>query len=253
MTRLYARFARRAEEASFASLTVSVLCALVLLCVPLFFSLLKQNPHELYGRFYGFEINSLPEIKLADHVSFAEDEKGFISEMKITEQLSVFKGSDSFIIVDEFPPRQFNDFGGIGGIIISPEEIIFSHGGNVLAARTSFMPVWAFEENNFFEIFDRLALVNRYYRDFFLPAFLMLSAMCAAATVSLSVMTAALVGLGRKFTHVLSMRRRLRAFASCAWLPAVAAAAFGFAFPVFHFFVYQLALIYLAWQTQKFL
>jgi len=59
------------------------------------------------------------------------------------------------------------------------------------------------------------------------------------------------MGLGRKLDHALSYGMRLRVFAVCSWLPAIPALLVGFIFPIFHVFIYQLVLIFLAWKVQK--
>jgi len=192
------RLARRAVESSVVSLTISVLCSLILLALPVMYTLLMQNPHEIYSRFYNQDISM---------VSFT-----------LTEGDVIFRGGDT-----------------------------------VLAAPLEYFPESDFLTGNFNEIFDRLALLNNYYRDMLLPIMLLLTLICMVTLLSLSGMMAGLMGIGRKDTHALPYKTRLRVFAVSFWLPALPSVLVGFFIPVFHLLIFQIAQIYLAWRVQKLL
>jgi len=192
------RLAHRATDVTIFSLTVTVICSLLLLSLPVFYVLLVQNPYEMYGRFYNTEID-------------------------------------------------------MSSISIIGDDVIFRGGDTVLAAPLEYFPEADFAEGNAGEIFDRLALLNNYYRDMLLPVMLLLSLLCAVMLLSLSGMMAGLMGIGRKDTHALPYRMRLRIFAASFWLPALPSALIGFIFPIFHLLIFQITLIYLAWRVQKLL
>ena len=194
--KITASFARRAESAPVRSLLLTAFCALLLLLIPMLFTMLQQNPYEICERFYGYEIET-----------------------------SFFEVSDGYVI--------------------------FRSGDTVLAAPDDYFPAEDFEAGDYYEIFDRLALLNGYYRDMLLPIILLLSLLCAVMLISVSGMLAGLMGLGRKMTHSLSFGKRMRLFAACSWLPALPSALIGFFFPVFHLLVFQLILGFLAWRIQK--
>ncbi|MDR2590556.1 MAG: hypothetical protein LBC71_06195 [Oscillospiraceae bacterium] len=120
-----------------------------------------------------------------------------------------------------------------------------------LSAPLEYFPESDFIEGNAEDIFDRLALLNNYYTGMLLPVILLISTIASTTLLSLSGMLAGMMGLGRKMTHKLSMTKRLRVFAVCFWLPAIPATIIGFILPVFHLFIYQLMLGYLAWRVQK--
>jgi hypothetical protein len=135
----------------------------------------------------------------------------------------------------------------------TPDVIIFRHGETVLAAPLEFFPESDFFEGNVKEIFDRLALLNNYYRDMLMPIVLLIFLMSAFMLLSLSGIIAVMMGLGRKMVHALPLGKRLRVFAACFWLPAVPTAVIGFLLPVFHLFIFQITLGLLAWRVQKLL
>jgi len=192
------RLAERATEATWGALLLSVICALLLNLIPVWFALLTQNPYEIGARFSNFEITS-----------------------------------SHFEIVDDY--------------------VVYRHGDTVLAAPFEYFPQSDFDRGDYNEIFDRLALLNNYYRDMLLPVMLLISIMLAMMLVTTSGMLAGVMGLGRKLDHALSFGTRLRVFAVCAWLPAIPSMLVGFIIPIFHVFIYQLVLIYLAWRVQKLL
>jgi hypothetical protein len=194
--RLCARLAKRAEESSARSLLATSLCSMVLLILPVFFSLLLTHPAELFGRFYGF------------------------SEQALT---------------------------------VTDAEVVYRDENAVLAASREYFPESELAGGDAGEIFDRLALLNNYYRDFFLPVFALLSGMSLLGIVALTGMLAGLMGLGRKLTHRLTLRQKFRVFAASSWLPALIALIPGFFLPVFHMILFQLLMTALAWQTQKYL
>ena len=202
------RFAHRAESATRRSLTISVLCALMLLMVPSWFSLAKQNPYLVCARFYSYEIT----------------EQSFdLSDPKVIRFYS--NGEEKLAA-----PRWFPD----------PDT-----GVDVDVFKA------AVESGKWFDVFDRLALLNDYYRDMLLPIMLLLTAMSFLMIISLSGMLAGLMGMGRKMSHALPYSKRVRIFAACSWIPALPAFLVGFFIPIFHLFVYQLIVGYCAWQTQK--
>jgi flagellar biosynthesis protein FlhB len=192
------RFADRAEKASLPSLLITMLCALILLILPVCYTLLRQAPHELCARFYSYEVTG-----------------------------------QSFTV--------------------TRESVVFRGGESILAAQRDFFPDEDIEGGDWAEVFDRLALLNHYYRDMLLPIMLLLSLMNILMLLSLTGMLAGLMGLTRKLSHALPFAKRLRIFAACSWIPALPALLVGFFLPVFHIFVYQLLLGYLAWKTQKLL
>ncbi|MDR1692950.1 MAG: hypothetical protein LBR72_06285 [Oscillospiraceae bacterium] len=194
MRKLFSRLAKRAEESSARSLLVTCLCSVVLLVIPVFFSLLLTHPFDLFGRFYGFSQE---------------------------------------------------------GLMITDAEVVYNDENTVLAAPRDYFPAEDIERNNTAEIFDRLALLNNYYRDFFLPVVALLSGMSLFGILTLTGLLAGLLGLGRKFTHRLTLRKKFRVFAASSWLPALLVLIPGFFFPIFHMILFQLLMTALAWQVQK--
>jgi len=134
---------------------------------------------------------------------------------------------------------------------IVDDHVVFRHGDTVLAAPAEYFPPEDFDRGDYNEIFDRLALLNNYYADMLLPVMMLISVALILMLITISGMIAALMGLGRKLTHALPYSKRLRVFAVCSWLPAIPALLAGFIIPIFHVFLYQLALGFLAWQVQK--
>jgi len=131
--------------------------------------------------------------------------------------------------------------------------VVYSHGDTVLVAPAEYFPQSDFDRGDYNEIFDRLALLNNYYTDMLMPIMLLMSLMFTLMLITISGMLAGVMGLGRKMEHALPFGKRLRVFAVCSWLPAIPALLVGFIIPIFHVFIYQLALIYLAWKVQKLL
>lgn len=136
---------------------------------------------------------------------------------------------------------------------ISDDFLVFRGGDTILAAPLEYFPENDFARGDWGEIFDRMALLNRYYSDFFIPIALLISVMCILTVSSLSFMLAGVMGLGRKMTHALPYSKRLRVFCVCSWLPAIPSVLVGFFMPIFHIFIYQLILGFLAWKVQKLL
>ena len=195
---MLAKLAQRATEATTGALIVTIISALLLNLIPVWYALLTQNPYEISERFSGFEITS-----------------------------------SHFEIVENY--------------------VVYRHGDTVLAAPAEYFPQSDFDRGDYNEIFDRLALLNNYYLDMLLPIMLLMSLMITMMLISISGMLAGVMGLGRKMDHALPFGKRLRVFAVCSWLPAIPALLVGFIIPIFHVFIYQLVLIYLAWRVQKLL
>jgi len=71
-----ARLAQRANDASRSSLVVTVACSLLLLMIPSFFWMLRQYPHDMYARFYDYEVTMESFEISSDEIIFRDTDSG---------------------------------------------------------------------------------------------------------------------------------------------------------------------------------
>ena len=250
MRNFYSRLAENAERSKPGALFMSILCAVVALTIPVMLSLLRQRPCDMYSRILNADFDSLPQAHISDYLTISDDGGGFIKTPAALVKRQTLENGDVKVIFSETPPAAAD-----GGIVLafSPEAVVFLHGSTALAAPLNTIPLWAADECDYLEIFDRLALQNGYYGRVYLPVALVVSLACVLMVASLAVMAAGLLGMGRKLTHALPMGKRLRVFAACSWPPALVSLLAGLVVPVFHLLLFEIMLIYLAYKTQKLL
>jgi len=153
-----------------------------------------------------------------------------------------------------FVPR-YDYIGWLGSVtyhfIISPEYIFYRDRNSLLAIPTNHVSAWALREGNLEEIFDHLALANRYFSGIIAPIFILLFVVFLFSQVALIVAAVWLFGWWQKTSGFLNWRARLAVCVFASVPAALISFALGLFFPLIHVFLFQFGMIYFAYKTLK--
>gem|GEM_PF-1484952 len=252
-----------------------VLCVFLgvvsLLTVPVGVAVMRDPPHVFYARIHDGPHWEDFDRSFAEAIHVTEDERGFIDgiyfEMPLRELGAAnFIGASSarqpelqpsLTSYVSFAPR-YNlpvlpeDHGVVDfHFIISPEYIFFRDGNSSLAIPTRYVSAWALREGNLEEIFDHLALHNRYFSGIVAPIFILLFAIFLFSQVVILLAAVWMFGWWQKTSGFLSWRERLAVCVFACVPAALLAFVLGLFFPVVHVFLFQFGMIYFAYKTLK--
>jgi hypothetical protein len=135
--------------------------------------------------------------------------------------------------------------------VITPQYIYYRDGNASLAVPVGLVSAWALQQGNLEEIFDHLALHNRYFSSIVAPAFLWIFIVFFVSQTVIILTTVWLFGYWQKILGNMNIRER---FAVCTFasVPAgILAFAVGIFFPVFHIFLFQFGMIYFTYKSMK--
>lgn len=227
---IWASIAKHAKDTRLFRVLCVFLAVQVLLAVPIGITLLRDPPSVLYPRVHGGPDFALFDRNWADEIEVTEDANGFASDISPSE-ISV-----------EYESHYF---------IITPEYIFYKDANASLAIPTNLVSAWALREGNLEEIFDHLALFNRYFSSIVAPLFLMIFVVFAASQGLICLAAVWLFGYWQMPLGYLNVRER---FAVCTFA-SVPAGILGFAIgiflPIFHIFLFQFGMIYFSYKAMK--
>ena len=260
---LWATLARYARHAKL----IRVLCIFIamqsLITIPVGISMLRDPPDIFYPRIHGGPFFEYFDTTVVDFLEVTEDDRGFVSSLRILtdsypNDLFVFDTTDEngnvywVVIADEYGVMPDEKLSGCDFFFaITPDYIFYRDSNSQLVIETTTVSAWALEEPDFREIFNHLALGNRYISSIVAPVFLLIFiVMLAAQTV---IMLAAVWFFGQwvKLSGTMTVKER---FSICA-LATVPAGLISFAVglfvPIIHVFIAQLLMIYFSYKAMK--
>lgn len=248
MNKLFRAIAKQAESARGGKVASALILTFILLCAPIFITLARLNPHELYGRYYGIDFNVFTEIESGDlPVEVTADADGYVESLRITGEITRNAGDYSFIVTNSI--ESVNLEGAALGL--SGEYFFYADATSRLLLPVTMLPSWVIEERDWLEAFNYLALHNSYYPAFLFPTF----ALCVGIMVVWLAIFYFGIGFvmswGRLLTHKLPFAGRMKIMVFSSTAPAIICFVLGFLIPIFHVLVFQVAVIYLAYMSQK--
>jgi len=136
-------------------------------------------------------------------------------------------------------------------LVITPEYIFYRDENSSLSVPTRLIPAWALEKGAFEEIFDHLALYNRYFSSIVAPTFVLIFVVFLIMQSLIFVAAVWLFGHWQKLSGNMTVRER---FAVCTFASVPAGAlglALGILFPLFHILLFQFGMIYFSYKAMK--
>jgi hypothetical protein len=234
-----------------------VQCALT---IPIGIVLLRDRPAVFYPRIHGGPDWEGFDKSWVEYIEVDENESGFIQDIRKTtagEHASVFDNFENGslfrvilapthegIIDFDTPERNYT-------FVITPEYILYRDANASLAVPAGLVSAWAVREGALEEIFDHLALYNRFFSSIFAPVFILMFVVFFAMQVLMCFAIVWLLGYWQKLSGNMTVRER---FAVCTFA-SVPAGALGFAlgiiFPIAHIFLFQLGMLFFTYKSMK--
>lgn len=217
-----------------------------------------EEPAVLYARNHGGPHFEFFDRTWAGHVSVTEDEQGFVSGIDMYEAM-VFDSRDDErghayrVIVA--PRYDAWEDAGVDVhrylIAVTPEYIFYRDFYSHLAVPTHFVAAWVLEVMDYPELFNHLALFNRYFTSIVMPVFLQTTVVFLISQILMIAAAIWLFGHWQKLSGNMSVKERL-AVCTFASVPAnLVAFVIGIFLPVFHVFAAQLIMIYVSYKAMK--
>jgi len=232
-----------------------------MIVMPVAMVMLRDEPAVFYSRIHGGPHFQYFDQGLAEFVLVGADEAGF------TDSISAPAGVVWPVALDGYDflgagyrvlvAARFDgweEYGANGHqflIAITPEYVFFRDFGASLVVPTRLIPAWVIEEMDFAEMFNHLALFNRYFSSIVAPVFLLIFVAIFVMQTLFMLAAIWLFGHWVKLSGNMTVRERF-AVCSFASLPAgMLAFAVGVFIPVVHVFIFQLFMIYFTYKAIK--
>ena len=205
-----------------------------LLTIPMSIILLRDPPHVFYPRMHGGPDWGAFDRSWVDEIDVIADANGFVRDVIMLD------GNNDLIIATD-----------LHTFIITAEYIFYSDANSSLAVPSRLIPAWALEEGAFEEIFDHLALYNRYFSSIVAPTFVLIFVVFLIMQSLIFMAAVWLFGHWQKLSGNMTVRER---FAVCTFASVPASAlglALGILFPLFHILLFQFGMIYFSYKAMK--
>ncbi|MCL2188912.1 MAG: hypothetical protein FWC16_08335 [Defluviitaleaceae bacterium] len=131
------------------------------------------------------------------------------------------------------------------------ENIFYRDGQTALTLPLTMVSAWAIQEGDLAEIFDHLALHNRYFSSIVAPWILMMFMAFLISQVVIYFATVWLLGFWEKTSGSMTATERCKVCIFAAIPAALIAMVIGFILPLFHVFIFQFLMIYFAYKALK--
>jgi hypothetical protein len=259
---LLASLTRHAKYAKLSRVLCVFFAIQCLLALPMGIMLIRTPPNELYPRFHGGPNFELFDRTLAREISVQANELGFVSSITFLQEEimpAVFDtiNYESGLTYRVILATRFDAWEDEGVDIhsnlfaITPQYIFYRDRTSFLAVPTRLIPAWVIEEMNYNELFNHLALYNRYFTSIVAPVFLLIFIVFFIAQALMYGAAVWLFGFWVKLSGNMSVKER---FAVCAFASVPAGLAgfiIGLFIPVLHVFISQLIMIYVSYKAIK--
>ena len=259
---IWAIVAKKAKAAKFSRVILVFIAAQSLLTLPIGIWLIRDEPGVFYAR-----IHNGPEFELFDSawteiINIDGDHNGFISHINIQQGVSLPVVYDYFSEDDEKrygviigAPNEYEWDGWTPNysylFIITSEYIYYYDNNSALTVNSQFVPVWVLEDADYLELFNHLALYNRYFTSIFAPVFAIIFSIVFISQLLMYGVMVWLFGYAQKLSGNMTVSDR---FKTCAFasVPAGLIGFFtGIFLPVAHIFIAQLVMIYITYKAIK--
>jgi len=259
---IWAALARHAKYARLSRVFCVFFIVQSLLALPVGISMLREEPAVLFPRIHDGPFFEIFDRSWADGVIVEADENGF------TALVSPPLGVTWPMVFDTFDYERSQTYRVLLApafdtwedeglsvhhylIVITPEYIFFRDSNASLAVATGRVSAWAIEDMAIEELFNHLALFNRYISGIVAPVFLLIFIVFFIVQTLIYIACVWLFGNWQKLSGNMTVRER---FATCTFasVPAgLLAFAIGILLPVVHIFIFQLTMIYFSYKAIK--
>ena len=263
---IWAPLARHAKYARLSRVILVFLAMQSLLALPVLFTFLRTPPNVFYPRIHGGPDFELFDQSWAPWIDIVEDEIGFIQEINLLPEMRlpmVFARdrADSPYLAEALPHQVVitSSYVGIPELgsyplfmfVITPEYFFYHDSNALLAVPVERVPGWVLRDMNLPELFNHLALYNRYFSSIVMPVYLLIFLVFLLSQFVICVAAIWLFGQWRKLSGTMTVRERFSVLSFASVPAGLAGMLIGFVVPIAHVFIFQLLMIYIAYKAMK--
>lgn len=245
---IWASLARHAKFTRLSRVVILFFALQCLLAIPIGIVFIRTPPSELYPRLHGGPDFDILEMIFEPSLIINADENGFISYLTIPNLLEITAPDRLHRFIAA--PNGFEYESGFL-LAVTPYYIYYIDANAYLAVPVNLVPAWVLEQPDFRELFNHLALYNRYFSAIVAPVFLLVYVVVCVSNIIIFAAAVFLFGQWRKLTATLNAKEGFAVCTFAAVPAALAAFAFGLILPVAHIVVFQLLMIYFAYKALK--
>jgi len=232
------------------------------MAVPAGITFLRDEPAVFYPRLHGGPYFNVFETNWGDFLQVSQDERGFTTSISplagvslpinlnthddvhmMNYRIMFVSGYDDWIdegiLVNEFL------------FVISPEFIFYRDANSTLVIPTNVVSAWVLEQGDTGELFNHLALYNRYFTSIVAPVFLLTFVVFFISQAFIYLAAVWLFGHWQKLSFNMTIKER---FAVCTFasIPAgILGFGIGIILPVFHILLFQFLMIWFSYKAMK--
>lgn len=242
----YFKFVKTMESLKKRFIILQFMIVTLILYLPLFYSVVKIAPYELYFRLYSISFDT--ELKLSDFgidlemlkrneenvLNPSEDTPGILLRNTLTEAELDALGEE---LIEEDASRQEIWF------CFTKEYIIIKAGNNKLAVLSDYYTNERVMSVTFGTLFNDIAVNNQYYTALLIPALGMVLAVLMVLQLFFYLMLSLMLGTYRMTSSKLSFGLRFKLLIMVSGVPALISMLIGFVIPAVHIIIFELAAI----------
>ena len=261
---IWATLAKHAKYARLSRILCVFFIVQSLVAMPVGISMLREEPAVFYPRMHGGPFFEFFDRTWNRWMVVEADENGFAdniiaapgAEWPMTFDSFDYDREQGYRVVlapafDTWEAMQIDGGGHHFLIAITPEYIFFRDANAHLAVPTQIVSAWAIQDMAVDELFNHLALYNRYISSIVAPVFLWVFVVFLIIQALIFVASVWLFGHWQKLSGNMTRRER---FAICAFasIPAgLLAFAVGIFIPALHVLIFQLLMLYFTYKAMK--
>ncbi|MDR2546542.1 MAG: hypothetical protein LBC96_03400 [Lachnospiraceae bacterium] len=248
---------KKALKAGFFRVLCLFLLVQSLLVIPIGLLVLREEPSGFYPRIHGGPDLDHFDRAFLDYITIAADANGFISSLIVPQTLhfdSIDEEQEETyrVIVTAVMTNIEELQSDVDYILVVTSDYLFYRDTNaVLGVPLSLVSAWALAQGDYRELFNHLALYNRYFASIVAPV-LLLILLVIVVTQALMILAAAwLFGYLQRLSGNMTYAERVKVCVYATVPASFLGLVIGVVIPVVHIFAAQLIMIYIAYQAMK--
>jgi len=256
---IWASLARHARTARFSRVLCVFFMVQFLLTVPVAVAVFREPPSVMYPRMHGGPDWALFSREWADVIQVTADERGFAQGLYTPaaghenwhiDTGSAAQGNLTRIV---FAPRYdaWADTSANYLFVFTPEYIFYRDARTALALPLHMVSAWAVQAGDLEEIFNHLALHNRYFSGVVAPMLAMVFIVFMFSQGVIYLAAVWLFGHWQKFSGYMTARERFSVCVFAAVPAGLISMAIGIFVPMLYAFLFPFIMLLFAYKALK--
>lgn len=232
--------------------TAIIVC--MLLFLPVFITLVRLNPTQLYSRLYSIDINDFHQLSSnIDQLNIdIVESDGAILDVIVEKESLIEDDKSGIAIIKKITDEKLSKLDITKKhLIFSEEEIVYIDINNQLAMDIKLLPSKFLNKMDYKEIFDYLSISNNYFGKFLFSISNLLLAVVFVLQLLFYCVVALLLALVGLKSNYIKYLDRIKILLVLSITPSIICTLIGFFLPAIHLFLFQILVMLLAFKSYK--